>query len=143
CQLPTPLSPIRLVGPRAARNPRPAGRHHMLPGRNMNAAFALPALRGDNPLGFLAALGVIEVVTSAGDDIQLSWTAPSSPAVITSSTVRGLDDLAERLGHNSRPSFSATIDPHAERLTPAALRPSLLRAQTAEIADRQTQWLTS
>jgi hypothetical protein len=109
----------------------------------MNAAFALPALRGDNPLGFLAALGVIEVATSAGDDIQLSWTAPSSPAVITSSTVSGLDDLAERLSHNARPSFSDTIAPLAERLTPAALRASLLQAQRREIADRQTQWLTS
>jgi hypothetical protein len=48
--------------------------------------LSLPALEGINPLGFLAALGVLDAVTSAGGEATLWWTDELAPhAVLRSS----------------------------------------------------------
>jgi hypothetical protein len=44
--------------------------------------IALPALDGTNPLGFLAALGVLDVVHRAGREPTLRWTADLVPVPV-------------------------------------------------------------
>jgi hypothetical protein len=51
--------------------------------------LALPALEGTNPLGFLAALGVLDALTCQVDSATLRWTDELVPHAI----IGGLDDL--------------------------------------------------
>lgn len=55
----------------------------------MKNEVALPALEGTNPLGYLAALGVLDALTCKGDGATLRWTDELVPHAI----VGGLDDL--------------------------------------------------
>ncbi|MFF0629886.1 hypothetical protein [Streptomyces sp. NPDC004296] len=49
----------------------------------MQYELELPALRGDSALGFLAALGVLELTTLTLDHTpRLSWRGPTGPAVL-------------------------------------------------------------
>jgi hypothetical protein len=59
--------------------------------------YELPALRGADPLGFLAALGAVRLACELlGHDIRLGWPdGPWNPAVID--CVIELDDLIEQL----------------------------------------------
>lgn len=59
----------------------------------------LPALLGDRPATFLAALGVLGIVSYElnDDGATLSWPDPRGPAVLTSATIVSLDDLAGSL----------------------------------------------
>jgi hypothetical protein len=50
---------------------------------------ALPALEGTNPLGFLAALGVLEALTSENPDATLRWTDELVPHAV----IGGISDL--------------------------------------------------
>lgn len=60
----------------------------------------LPALRSDDPLGFLAALGILEVLRSEvgapDDDLALAWEGVGGPAKLTS-PFDTLGDLASAL----------------------------------------------
>ncbi len=53
----------------------------------------LPALEGTNPLGFLAALGVLDALTSANSDAALRWTDGLVPHAV----VGGVSDLDKLL----------------------------------------------
>lgn len=80
--------------------------------------FVLRALRGDDPLGFLAALGVVELLRSElmipEDDLGLSWEGVGGPARLTA-PLRGIDDLIAGLVEAARRM-------HADgRLVPARL----------------------
>ena len=50
---------------------------------------ALPALEGTNPLGFLAALGVLDALTCANPDATLRWTDELVPHAV----IGGVSDL--------------------------------------------------
>lgn len=52
----------------------------------------LPALEGTNPLGFLAALGTLDAVASAGCEATLRWTEDLVPCAIVSGA-GSLDDI--------------------------------------------------
>jgi len=54
----------------------------------------LPALEGTNPLGFLAALGVLDSMARAGRDATLRWTDELVPHAL----IGGTDDLDELVG---------------------------------------------
>lgn len=61
----------------------------------MTAVFTLPALRSDDPLGFLAALGLVEVCTSGlGHPVRLGWPDVGEPALFES-PLSTLEELAE------------------------------------------------
>jgi hypothetical protein len=51
--------------------------------------LALPALQGTNPLGFLAALGVLDALTADNPDATLRWTGELVPRAV----VGGVSDL--------------------------------------------------
>jgi hypothetical protein len=55
----------------------------------MNNELALPALEGTNPLGYLAALGVFDVLVRKVDGATLHWTDELVPHAV----IAGLDDL--------------------------------------------------
>ena len=58
----------------------------------------LPALNGDNPLGFLAALGVVAALHQTGEkEIRLSWKRNVSVTPSVSGFAGGKDDLVEKL----------------------------------------------
>ncbi|MEV7394723.1 hypothetical protein [Streptomyces sp. NPDC091215] len=58
----------------------------------------LPALHSDDPLGFLAALGVLELAEAALDQtIRLSWRGLAAPAVLHTDQPLALAQLAELL----------------------------------------------
>ncbi len=59
----------------------------------MTPEMELPALEGTNPLGFLAALGVLDVLHRAGRDASLRWTDDLVPTPV----VTGVDDHRELL----------------------------------------------
>ncbi|MGW7291866.1 type I-G CRISPR-associated protein, Cas3-extension family [Streptomyces xiamenensis] len=73
----------------------------------MQHQLALPALRSDSPLGFLAALGTLEIVTHTLDAAaRLSWNGPAQPANLHTTTPLTLPDLANHL-HQQLPHFAA------------------------------------
>lgn len=58
----------------------------------------LPALLADSPLGFLAALGTLELATRTLDPgCRLSWSGPNQPAVLHCPAPLTLDELADHL----------------------------------------------
>lgn len=59
-------------------------------------ATPLPGLPGDNPLGFLAALGVQVALTEQGDDYRLHWTDHPIPWPIVTPEV-GVEAIAKRV----------------------------------------------
>lgn len=60
-------------------------------------AVDLPALRSDDPVGFLAALGVVELCTAdLAMTVRLSWTGPAGNAVLDCDA-SDLVELADRL----------------------------------------------
>lgn len=52
----------------------------------------LPALEGTNPLGFLAALGVLDALTSSGREVALRWTDELVPHAVIGG-IGGEDEL--------------------------------------------------
>ncbi|RKN03113.1 hypothetical protein [Streptomyces radicis] len=60
----------------------------------------LPALLSDSPLGFLAALGVLELTTHTLDSgAHLSWQGPAQPALLHTHSPLTIDRLADHLQH--------------------------------------------
>ncbi|MFJ4517499.1 hypothetical protein [Streptomyces sp. NPDC088816] len=58
----------------------------------------LPALHSDDPLGFLAALGVLELAEAAlGQTVRLSWRGLAAPAVLHTDQSLTLTQLVELL----------------------------------------------
>ncbi|MFE3182798.1 hypothetical protein ACFXKR_18280 [Streptomyces violascens] len=58
----------------------------------------LPALRSDSPLGFLAALGILELTTPLQDPPpRLSWHGPAAPAILHTQQPLTHTQLAELL----------------------------------------------
>ncbi len=57
----------------------------------MSVSLPLPGLSGANPVGFLAALGVLDVVTRAGLPARLNWT----DALVPLAVLEGVRDLEE------------------------------------------------
>lgn len=55
--------------------------------------LSLPALEGTNPLGFLAALGVLDSVAHADRNVTLRWTDDLVPQAV----IGGIDDLDDLL----------------------------------------------
>lgn len=60
----------------------------------MRLAVELPALSGREPLGFLAGLGVLRILTDRGIDARLGWDPVTALA-----RVDGAGDVEEILGH--------------------------------------------
>lgn len=58
----------------------------------MSGPLVLTGLDGTNPLGFLAALGVIDVLTRSGRSSRMGWTSDLVPNPIITE-VEGADDL--------------------------------------------------
>ena len=63
----------------------------------MTCAVEIPALDGRNPLGFLAALGLLNVLNEAGaQPTALSFSDRSGAAIVRSSHA-SLDEITEKL----------------------------------------------
>jgi len=80
-----------------------------------NEGLLLPGLDGTNPLGFLAALGVLRVIDASNDpgQIRLRWTSANGtwvPALMGS----GLDEVS--LPQLLMDKLSRTIDEHPVRI---------------------------
>jgi hypothetical protein len=60
----------------------------------------LPALRGNDPLGFLAAVGLVAVAEQMPDElgpIRLGWSGVRTPTAVVETNCRNVDDLGKRL----------------------------------------------
>jgi hypothetical protein len=57
---------------------------------------SLPALEGTNPLGFLAALGVLDALSAANPDVRLRWTPDPVPHAVICG-IPDIDDLLDIL----------------------------------------------
>ncbi|MDY0810572.1 hypothetical protein [Kitasatospora purpeofusca] len=69
----------------------------------------LPALRADDPLGFLAALGILELTTTAlTTKPRLHWNGPAGPAVLTTDQPLTLDTLTNLLTAHLPPKPAPT-----------------------------------
>ncbi len=90
--------------------------------------LALTAFEGTNPLGFLAALGVLDALARAGRDARLWWTDELVPhAVITGAA--DMDDLLDLLGRDQREWAGSVVlgFPGESPLPDAKPGPELLR----------------
>ncbi|MFE4972886.1 hypothetical protein ACFRAR_12315 [Kitasatospora sp. NPDC056651] len=69
----------------------------------------LPALRSDDPLGFLAALGILELTTATlPTEPYLHWKGPAGAAVLTTDQPLTLDTLTELLTTHLPPKPATT-----------------------------------
>ncbi|MYJ80596.1 MAG: hypothetical protein F4046_02085 [Acidimicrobiaceae bacterium] len=94
----------------------------------------LPGLPGDNPLGFLAALGVQVALTEQGNDYRLHWTDDPIPYPVLT-PARSLDAIADAVidaatARLHDPVLDESFDPTL-KLKPNALRECLLRGRTS------------
>lgn len=123
--------------------------------------FSLPALRSNDGVGVLGALGVMEIATMAlGLDLCLGWEGVGGSAVVSCDDVGSAVDLAGRLAAVARsvdavggvvagaPSdlveakVGSGVDPM--KLPPDAVRNRLLLAQAEELAGgTRARWLSS
>lgn len=106
-------------------------------------AVELPALNGLDPLGFLAALGVLRLLDHAGDEVRLSF----DPVTATAS-LRGIDRLETAVDRlvglvKEMPAEGLMVDMPPSLLTkkegskgsdPARLTPSLFAALAATVS---------
>jgi hypothetical protein len=60
----------------------------------------LPALEGTNPLGFLAALGVLDALAKATPAVTLCWTGELVPTAVIGGFDGDVDGLLDRLDHD-------------------------------------------
>jgi hypothetical protein len=60
-------------------------------------ALPLPALEGTNPLGFLAALGVLDALAARSPSVTLHWTDELVPTAIIGGFGGDMDDLLDAL----------------------------------------------
>lgn len=89
----------------------------------------LPALRSDNPLGFLAALGVLNLTTALLDHPpRLSWHGPAAPAVLHTHTPVTHTTLADLLTTQLPPKANKS-EPEPEPLPQA---PGLLSIKRSD-----------
>jgi hypothetical protein len=63
--------------------------------------ISLPTLEGTNPLGFLAALGVLDALSPAAPGATLSWTDELVPCA-TIGGVSDLDVVLDALDHDRK-----------------------------------------
>jgi hypothetical protein len=78
----------------------------------------LPALLADSPLGFLAAVGTLELTTRTLDSgCRLSWSGPHQPALLHTRSPLTLGDLADHLQQQL---------PHDPETEPFPLAPGIL-----------------
>lgn len=91
--------------------------------------LALDGLRGLNPLGFLAALGVLEAAGRFGLDLRLGWTDELRPRAVVSG-VADLDVLVDALDDERQRWLDSDVllGTPEHRLTDAKPRPRVLRA---------------
>ncbi|MGW4812517.1 type I-G CRISPR-associated protein, Cas3-extension family [Kitasatospora cineracea] len=69
----------------------------------------LPALHADDPLGFLAALGILELTTATlTAKPRLHWNGPAGPAVLTTDQPLTLDTLTDLLTTHLPPKPTPT-----------------------------------
>jgi hypothetical protein len=91
--------------------------------------ISLPALEGTNPLGFLAALGVLDALASAGYQVTLRWTDELVPHAVLG-WAGSIERILEILD-SDRQRWAKSIMlrfPDAEPLRDAKPGPDLLRA---------------
>lgn len=123
--------------------------------------FSLPALRSNDAVGVLGALGVVEVATMAlGLDLRLGWQGVGGSAVVSCADVGSVVDLAGRLAAIARSvhaeggvvagapvdlvdaKIGSGVDPM--KLPPEAVRNRLRRAQAEELEGvARARWLAS
>lgn len=94
----------------------------------------LPGLPGDNPLGFLASLGVQVVLADQGADHRLHWTDDPIPHPVLS-PARGLTDIAQAAcavaaAWLDGPALDEAIDPGL-KLEPDDIREYLCQGRKA------------
>ena len=94
----------------------------------------LPGLPGDNPLGFLAALGVQVALADQSADHRLHWTDDPIPHPVLS-PARGLDEIAQAAGAVATawldgPVLDKSIDPGL-KLQAGDIRKYLRRGRAA------------
>lgn len=65
-----------------------------------DGGIPLPALEGTNPLGFLAALGVLDALAKAAPAVTLRWTDELVPTAIIGGFDGDVDGLLDRLDHD-------------------------------------------
>ena len=93
-------------------------------------ALRLSALRSDDTLGFLAALGVVELLSASGiGSVKLGWNDGIGGYAVLHLDIDSVDDLAEVLVGIAQGLRDT------ERLTPATDAEMVPRAQT--VADRR------
>lgn len=100
----------------------------------------LPGLPGDNPLGFLAALGVQVALVDKSADHRLHWTNDPIPHPVLSPE-RGLDEIAQAVKSAANawldgPALAKWIDPELKldpglKLKPDEIREYLCRGRAA------------
>jgi len=92
----------------------------------------LTGLRGDNPLGFLAALGVMVSLRAANSDHRLYWTDGSIPVPVLSPArdVHEIADLTRAVADDwlQGPALDADVHPKLQ-IRPPALREYLQSAR--------------
>lgn len=96
----------------------------------------LPALDGTNPLGFLAALGVLDVLHRAGREPALRWTADLVPVPV----LRGAADDDELIGliDHDRARWQDSVvlhGPAGGQLHDVKPPPTVHREWAADVAD--------
>lgn len=99
--------------------------------------LVLPALSGANPLGFLAALGVLDAVSAVNPDATLRWTGELVPQAVVSGA-GDLDALLEILEDDQQRWKNSVVlrFPGAEPLADAKPEQATLRGWYEAVRDK-------
>lgn len=106
--------------------------------------LALPALEGTNPVGFLAALGVLACLDRAGRSPTLCWTDDLVPIAVISGA-SSIVDVVEVVDADRQWWARESVTMHWESQTDLKVSPPVLHAwaaavRSAWIADRRNPW---
>ncbi|MGH4019273.1 MAG: type I-G CRISPR-associated protein, Cas3-extension family [Pseudonocardiaceae bacterium] len=104
----------------------------------MTTGLELPALDGTNPLGFLAALGVLDVLHRSGRHPTMYWTDDIVPVPRVDAAVADADELIGLLDADRvRWGDSVVLHgPAGQRLDDVKPAPALARQWASEVAGR-------
>ncbi len=108
-----------------------------------SATLSLAGLAGNNPLGFLAGLGVLDACAAEGLDARLSWTDDLTPTAVLT-TAAGLDEVLEAVEADRVRFVGSSVlnGPPGHPLTDAKPGKEVLRRWAEVIGDEAEPPLT-
>lgn len=108
-----------------------------------DAAIELPALDGRVPLGFLAALGTLRLLSEHDDpDARLAWSPSTFTARLHTTTAQDREGIADALQRTAEGMGDTRVPGMPSDFPPPQAAPDQLRSSPQEIASLLAGWQT-